>query len=219
MESAIIRGAVDTILRIQPIIIAECNSIDGALPVLEFAYKNKFLAWGICSPAYNPNNFYQNNTHNMFGDSVELSLLIIPQSRMHVMSEPVLAKTTGRIKNADELALFLLQKPQYPYEVLGQTDLGKEIGTNYPSPFANNKAEALSQSNIRHEEINRKCDELKDRKDKIQREYSTLIELYNRKSEELKAREDEIQRMQNSISWRMTAPFRGIRRILERFRH
>ncbi len=134
MELEVLRGALQTIRQTRPVIFAESNSIESAAPVLEFAKQEGYLVYGFNVQAYNPENFRSSGT-NIFGDSREAALVLIPVERLAFIQERVaqikLDPPLIPIANADDLALALLKKPQYKYEVMAEGRAASVLGVDF----------------------------------------------------------------------------------------
>lgn len=132
MEIAVLNGAKETVGRCRPVIFAECNSLEASMPILKWAQEKHYQGYGVLSAAYNHHNF-AGNAENIFGAAQETGLLLIPAEKC-IQHEAVLSgKQLPQIKTADSLALLLLHKPQYPYEILSDF-ASTGLGLDYPSP-------------------------------------------------------------------------------------
>lgn len=127
-----IEGARATIQRDCPIIFAECNSIAAGQKTLNELHSLGYLTFGHLSKAYNPSNFKANDK-NIFQlpsgrDAYEVSLIGIHPSALESAVKLDSALPEKQIKNADDLALLMLHKPQYAFEVLICANNFKSLG-------------------------------------------------------------------------------------------
>ena len=118
-ESAVIRGAAATIARLSPVIYAECNSIaEGLLTLAELA-KLDYTARLHVVNAFAADNFF-GVVENIFEFGREVALVAVPRSQADRLSAiaPRECELLLTLETADDLALGLLNKPQYVSEVL-----------------------------------------------------------------------------------------------------
>ena len=71
---------------------------------------------------------------NIFGSSKECGILLVPKERSSSISPILRRLNLPLISTIDDVALLLLHKPQYPYEVLAHSASAPTLGTKYPSP-------------------------------------------------------------------------------------
>jgi FkbM family methyltransferase len=131
-EEFVLRGAGQTIRRSTPIIYAECNSLEHGLKTVEAlrAFGYRVLAHVVL--AYNSDNF-RGDAENIFGNGREVALVGVAGPGVERI-----ARYQGRpyemlvdIETADDLALALLNKPQYAPEVLRVGAAAKSGGAAY----------------------------------------------------------------------------------------
>ena len=144
MELEVLNGAKQTVERFRPVIFAECNSLEANSPIIEWSRDENYKIYGVLSLAFNPQN-YARNTLNIFGPSQEAGLLLVPRDRYSQYEQILLRSNLPQIKNIDDLALLLLHKPQYPYEVLAHTAVAANLMMSYPSPLSSKLNEALAE--------------------------------------------------------------------------
>lgn len=147
MEYEVIRGGEETIKRDVPGIFVEVNSLKTALPVFYWAMRGSYRVFGVSERAYNPFN-YKNCKDNFFDDASECGFLLLDPTR-----EIPDSTLNMEVKSEDDVALLLLNKKQYPYEVLVHSSLGKTLGVNYHSPYAGQLLERLKKLRKELEEI------------------------------------------------------------------
>lgn len=222
MEVDVLKGARETVKKYQPIIFAECNSLESSLPVLKWCEQELYSVFGVLSPAYNFFNFNR-NAENIFGEAQEAGLLLIPND-VCVQHEGFTRRNgVYPIKTADQLALLLLHKPQYPYEVLIQSAFAKDIGVFYPSPLADARSRELLESQRRIATLNDTLSVVKQETEKLQQDISQRDQDIVRQDAELAKRTEEIDRIKNELnrvfqsrSWRITRPLRFFMSLIQR---
>jgi len=121
MEINVLKGARQTLRATRPVVFTECNSLQFGWPVVEFMGEQDYRTYLLNVPAYSPQNFHKNST-NFFGGGQEGGLILIPAERCSALQE-----TLNRLRHhqllipiscLDDLALGLLKRPQYKYEVM-----------------------------------------------------------------------------------------------------
>jgi FkbM family methyltransferase len=139
MEIDILRGAERTVQRFRPIVFAETNLLHSSLPLLDWAKCQNYTAFGVLTSAFNPDN-YKKNSENFFGEATEAGVLMLPNERVSTYFGVIQANRLPSLSTADDLALLLLHKAQYPSEILARTETAKVLGLDYPSPLASRQA-------------------------------------------------------------------------------
>ncbi len=118
MESEVIDGAVSVITRLQPIVYAECNSVDAGASTLRSLKALGYKTYLHVVDAFNADNFKGAAT-NIFGPCKEVGILGLPPNRAHLARRFSSPKwTTFDVETLDDLVYGMLQKPQYGDEVL-----------------------------------------------------------------------------------------------------
>ena len=134
MEIDVLKGALQTLRTTRPVVYAECNSLEYGWPIVEVAGEEAYRAYLFNGQAYNPENFRQNRD-NFLGKGREAGLVLIPADRLDVLLgrlvAPGIAAQLVPISRLDDLALALLKKPQYKYEVLAKTKAASALGVNF----------------------------------------------------------------------------------------
>lgn len=134
MERRVLDGAVQCITQHHPVIFCECNSIQSGAELLGFCNDQQYKAYAFLASAYNPNNFNRIK-ENIFGDSKELTLLLVSKDTPEgVLGESILNRLLP-IHTLEDLVLPLLHKPQYAHEVLANTAASGSLGIYFPSPL------------------------------------------------------------------------------------
>ena len=78
MEANVIRGAVQTIQRLRPILYLENDRHEKSATLIESVLSLNYRLWWHLPPLFNPNNF-AGNRENVFGNIVSVNLLCIPK--------------------------------------------------------------------------------------------------------------------------------------------
>jgi len=133
MELALLKGADGLISFSKPVIFVEANSLEVACNVLEWARQKNYLVYGIITMAFNPDNFNQEKV-NIFGQSKECGLLLVHEEKKNIYLASINRLNLPEIFTFDDLALLLLHKPQYAYEILEKTKTASVLGIAYYSP-------------------------------------------------------------------------------------
>lgn len=119
MEGMVLSGATNTVRKFKPTIFCETNFIEPSIPVLSWASTNDYDVFGILSNAFNANNFLM-EVENMFSDSNEASLILIPRSSLDEYRTALIEVGARSVAGVDDLARLLAGKPQYIQEELEQ---------------------------------------------------------------------------------------------------
>ncbi len=82
-EKAALAGAEQTLARCQPVLYAECNSMEKGWELVQFLGE-RFAAWLHSPAAFNPANF-KHNAENRFGIARETSLLFVPRAKVDAL--------------------------------------------------------------------------------------------------------------------------------------
>jgi FkbM family methyltransferase len=129
MEDLVLRGAPETLQNCNPIIYAEVNSLDAGLRIFSLLKTAGYQAWAHVVDAFNLDNF-RGDTENIFGSAREVALVGVPGvgSPLFEQYHPRSCELLLSIETADDLALALMNKPQYPGEVLYNSAAAKSGG-------------------------------------------------------------------------------------------
>jgi FkbM family methyltransferase len=133
MEIEVLRGAQQTLCSMRPVVSAECNSLEHGWPVAEFLKDKRYCTYSLNTSAYNPGNFRQ-NTNNFLGDGRETCLILIPAEKVPFIQSSLGPKQHPSlipIACIDDLALVLLKKPQYKYEVMSKAAAASVLGVEF----------------------------------------------------------------------------------------
>lgn len=112
MEWEVIAGALATIQRCAPYIFFEVNFIEEGRRTIELLRGGDYLFFGLLCDPFNPDNFY-GAVQRIFGEGRECGVLAVAKARHHEVEEIILAHRLAAIETADDLALLLMNKPQY----------------------------------------------------------------------------------------------------------
>jgi len=118
-EDIILKGAPQTLKTLAPVIYAECNSVESGLRSITVLKDAGYDVRLHVVDAFNPHNF-RGDAENIFGPAREVALVGIPKTRLAEIDQlkPEPCELILRVEDADDLVLGMLNKPQYPGEVL-----------------------------------------------------------------------------------------------------
>jgi len=133
MELEVLVGAVHTIDIFKPVIFMEVNSLEASYGIVDWAIQKGYLIYGIITEAFNPQN-YNNAAEDIFDRGKECGLLLIHSDKLEKHLDNVDSLALPKIKTVDDIALLLLHKPQYPYEILEKLETSKKLGIDYFTP-------------------------------------------------------------------------------------
>ncbi|UUZ71782.1 FkbM family methyltransferase [Polaromonas sp. P1(28)-8] len=136
MEEDVIAGGRSVVHQFRPVLFAECNDLEHGYQTLQQLIALDYQVYGVSSSAFNPGN-YRASAENIFGTAVEISLLAVPKEQADSIVGDLDLKQFARICVIDDLNLLMLQKPQYPEEVLARCSAGRVLSLLYPSPLSN----------------------------------------------------------------------------------
>ena len=151
MEINVLRGARKTIESKRPIIFAECNSLEYGWPVVELLRDKNYSTYLLNATSYNPENF-RGNPNNFFQDCRETGLLLVPKEQIQLIQDrldPARNALMIPIACIDDLALGLLKKPQYKYEIASKLKAASVLGVDF---WANEPEARQLKEKIQQEE-------------------------------------------------------------------
>ena len=142
VEDSVLRGAAETIRRNQPFVYAECNSLADGLKAWEILKSQGQRVWAHVVSAYNPDNFHREGS-NVFGGAKEVALVAAAGANIERIERyrPRSCEMLLDLETADDLALALLNKPQYDPEVLRSSAAAKSGGVAYLDQVVANRLE------------------------------------------------------------------------------
>jgi FkbM family methyltransferase len=216
MELELLEGSENLIIKHKPVIFLESNSLQNSVPILEWAKKFGYIVYGIISSAFNEKN-YNSSPKNIFGEAKECGLLLIHLDKFYKYEDSLYILNLPKIETVDDLALLLLHKPQYPYEILSTSKAALKLGINYPSPNIVSLENELTFKDSYIQELNSKVASLENELESREVEIKNLNnELTNKDSyiQELNSKvdslENELISVLQSRSWRYTRPIRKL---------
>ena len=133
MEIDVLKGARELLRAARPIVFAECNSLEYGWPVAAFLKDEEYRTYLLSAPSYNAHNFLQNKD-NFLGDSLEMGLVLVPAEKLRAVPhcrDPLRNPLLISISCIDDLALALLKKPQYKYDVMSKTKAAGLLGVGF----------------------------------------------------------------------------------------
>lgn len=223
MEALVLRGAPETLRRCQPVVYAECNSLEGGLATMALLKASGLQVLAHVVPAFNPQNFNA-VTENRFGDAAEVALIGCSAAARAQLE--VFERRNGElllaIETEDDLALALFNKPQYAPEVL-RTGAAAATG-------GQRCLDLMDHHRLEMEHLGRVAASLQE---SVERERAELVRLHEalerqmtetgRVSRALHVMQEErdaarahAAAMHASLSWRITRPLRVVSRLLRR---
>lgn len=135
MESAVIAGAAATIRRHRPVIYAECNSVELGADSLRVMRDLGYEVRLHVVDAFAEDNFFGNPV-NIFGPAREAALVGVPLGDPRFETAVVQpCEIFARIETLDDLVLGLLNKPQYPPEILQPSAAAQSGGDAWLARF------------------------------------------------------------------------------------
>src|SRR6516162_3657426 len=229
LESNVLAGAAEVLRNSRPIVFAECSSLQYGWPVVQIAQDLKYHTYILNVPAYNPNNF-RGSRQNFFGASREAGFVLLPEERLAAAQKHrkfLDCEYLIPIQCIDDLALALLKKPQYKYDVLVKSAAAAVVG----SEFWANEAEVeqfrdvirlgedrLAETNetLAHvkEELARTSNELSQSPYELRRvaeEPSMLRNDFELTSKELCRKEAARARIYSSRAWKVLSGYHALR--------
>jgi hypothetical protein len=222
MEDWVLKGAASTIRRCHPVIYAECNSLGDGLRALAVLKEMQYRVRAHVVRAYNVDNF-RGDAENFLGEACEVALVGTPQVPDR---DPLLGyfirscELLLDIETPDDLALALFNKPQYEQEVL-------RIGAAALSGGAKclDEIRVLRSAMV---DLAKLTQQHETEMDALRRNHAEeMIAIKQNFEERLAAKlesvagriatlENELYGIHGSISWRIMAPFRVVKRMLAR---
>lgn len=132
LEHLVLRGALRTLGKCSPVVYCECNNLTAGLKSMALLESAGYKVFAHVVNAFNPDNFFEVQ-ENIFDNAREVALVGLPAD--HAVQ---LRQCSARdcellldIGDADDLALALLNKPQYPVEVLRRGSAAKTGGDQF----------------------------------------------------------------------------------------
>jgi len=161
MESSVLNGATNIIKKFKPLVFAECLSIDSGWHSINIMQELGYEAFLHNELSYNIKNF-NHNPINFLGYARETNIFFIPSRKLSkIKLKSTYFDRLIPIITIDDLALGLLKKPQYKYEILTTTKAAGVLGVD----FIRNEPEIkvidldLQEKGKRVEELSRDVEE------------------------------------------------------------
>jgi FkbM family methyltransferase len=117
-EVEILKGAVQTILRDKPVVAMEVNTIDASHRIFDYARNVGYRCFGYAPLAYNSRNFNGELEDIHIPGALECGILLIADTSAEKIDIASHQLGLAELTTVDDIVLLLLQKPQYPFEVL-----------------------------------------------------------------------------------------------------
>ena len=131
MELNVLKGSAKTLRRFHPLVFAECLSLHNGWQIVLFMRDNGFEPFLHNELSYNPDNF-RKNTNNFPGAARETNIVFVPANRISAFQERCKHfESLIPLRTLDDLALGMLKKPQYKYQVLAPTTAAKILGIDF----------------------------------------------------------------------------------------
>ncbi|WP_284164500.1 FkbM family methyltransferase [Frigidibacter sp. SD6-1] len=130
-ELAALKGATRILAEDRPVVFCEVLGIHGGSDLLRFMQGHGYFCCGIHSPAFNPSNF-NGSARDIFFDGTECGLLFLPSEAADKYRDRIEALALPLIETVDDLALLMLQQPQYSRERLPRESAARRL----PMPLA-----------------------------------------------------------------------------------
>lgn len=241
-ELQVLLGASRTIRQFAPVLFLEVNSLEKSHELPAWAREHGYKCFGLVSPAFNPANF--NAAHeNIFGRAQECGLVLVPLNALDRHAQAIEEFRLPQIDTSDDIALLLLHKPQYPYEVLSKGAAAARLDLLYPWPVpfepelldaarrtrADEAATSAAQAAERElaaperveasqaaiSELQQEISALRESGDDLLARFQSLSHRAQRLEQALAESDAHLQAVVSSTAWRATGP---IRRVADRVR-
>ncbi|HHY80978.1 MAG TPA: FkbM family methyltransferase [Thermoanaerobacter sp.] len=191
MEFKLLKGSENLINNYKPVIFTEINSLENAVVILGWAKKFNYLVYGVITSAYNERN-YNLSTNNIFGEAKECGLLLIHLDKFLDHEDSLYVLNLPKIETVDDLALLLLHKPQYPYEILSNSKAALKLGIDYSAP----KVKSLENTLLAKE---KEIDKLKEEIDIKEFSINELASKIKALEAILETKEKEVEELRKEI--------------------
>jgi FkbM family methyltransferase len=191
MEAAVIRGMSET-LRLRPVVVAECNSVEAAVACFQATTWNGYSSFVLRTPAFNPSNF-KRSAVNPFGSAQETNLVFVPSGRTvpDVNASPSVELI--QVHDLDTLAQTILETPR-----LGDANPHDRIS---PARYSEmHPMVDLMSPDAAGEDLRQRVRALADQLEHVTREFEAAA--------------SHRDALLQSSSWRLTAPLRALRNAI-----
>lgn len=231
MEDMVLGGAGELIHRHSPAIYAECNSLEDGLRCFRLLREYGYRVRAHVVLAFNEDNFLH-CSRNIFMGAREVALVGTPEASDPLEDYEVRpCELLLDIETADDLALALLNKPQYDHEVLRAGAAARSGGTAVLDAAVALR-ESLRQAAEKEEQIVRELNDqrvhelaqcerkiagmeddnsrLRAEVERAQAEAARVTEAERSGREAAAELQRAVDQMRRSTSWRLTAPLRAL---------
>lgn len=128
MESAVLEGAIGLLGKTQPIVYAECNSVDAGARTIAWLREAGMAVHLHIVDAFNPDN-WRGCSQDGFQGAREVALVGVPGARRPLLAHfrPRAVERFLPVETLDDLVVGMMLKPQYAAEVLHRTPAFREV--------------------------------------------------------------------------------------------
>ena len=213
MEINVLKGARKTIGATRPTIFAECNSLEYGWPLVELLRKEGYCSYLLNASSYNPDNF-RSDPGNFLQHCRETGLLLIPTEHVRLIQDrldPTRYPLLISVSCIDDLALGLLKKPQYKYEIASKVTAASVLGADFwaNEPEVHQLREEIQQQKTtvvqKVEEVARLTREREALQDMVRQQETAVaekVEEVARLTREREALQDTLNRIYDSHVWK-----------------
>lgn len=134
MEFDVLCGGVDTLTKTRPLIYCECNDLEHGSQVYQWAIQHDFKVVAVNIPAFNPENYF-NNQEDFFAGASEVALLLYPLEKESKINVAISEMNFRKIDSSADVYLTLLNKKQF----IDETPTLNDAGLNYKDFDFNNQ--------------------------------------------------------------------------------
>ena len=175
VEDIVLRGALQILARCSPIVYCECNSVAAGLKSMSVLEGSRYKIFAHVVNAFNPDNFFGTG-ENIFGNAREVALVGLPVEREAQIKslQPRAFELVLDIEDADDLALALLNKPQYQGEILRPSHAAKTGGAEFLNQYDAARIE-LARLQTENATLQGNCAEQLRTIERVQSENATLL--------------------------------------------
>ncbi|MGA1804741.1 FkbM family methyltransferase [Rhizobium sp. HT1-10] len=140
MEEEVLKGSVKTLAQLRPTIYAECNSLDDGLRTVALLKGMGYTTFAHVVDAFNPQNFNRNE-NDIFRGAREVAIVGAIDQNAEVCRaySPRKCELLLNIETADDLALAMMNKPQYAVEILREGAASRSGGNAILDQWTNDR--------------------------------------------------------------------------------
>ncbi|MTH99977.1 FkbM family methyltransferase [Roseibium sp. RKSG952] len=107
-----LKGATRILSKDRPVVFCEVLDVSSGAPIHQYMSEQGYVCYGLNTPAFQSDNF-NGSSEDIFYGGTECGLLFLPADKLEAFSDRVEKHLLPEIKTLDDLALLLLQQPQY----------------------------------------------------------------------------------------------------------